>query len=258
MDAKNSAALIIGGTDGIGLAVAYALAHEGYRVAVLGRDFSKVDRLIASGFSIQKIPVDLLELINKKNPLDTAKEIVEPFPIVIQTSATIPAIRPLIELSWEDISTSIDVNLTSAFLFSKATLATWLSAAVPGTLIHLSSLAAVRPSVGWGPYSATKAGLESLCKTLVAETADSEIRVYCVNPGATRTKMRLKALPDRPNDTLPLPIENVGLYVHLVKDRPSLHPETIDLYNWMEKNPVWKKYGTTLFQTSGLSAVFGK
>jgi NAD(P)-dependent dehydrogenase (short-subunit alcohol dehydrogenase family) len=68
----------------------------------------------------------------------------------------------------------------------------------------------------WGAYSVSKFGTEALAQILADETRHIPIRVNCVNPGPTRTDMRLQAYPAEDRDKLKTPDEILSTYVFLL------------------------------------------
>jgi NAD(P)-dependent dehydrogenase (short-subunit alcohol dehydrogenase family) len=97
-----------------------------------------------------------------------------------------------------------------------------------GTVINLSSDAAVEPYETWGAYGASKAALDHLSAILAAEEPD--IRVYAVDPGDMRTAMHQDAFPGEDISDRPLPEERMpGLLALLEGDQPSGRYRVSDL-----------------------------
>jgi NAD(P)-dependent dehydrogenase (short-subunit alcohol dehydrogenase family) len=87
-----------------------------------------------------------------------------------------------------------------------------------GTIINLSSDAAVEPYPGWGPYGASKAALDQLTAVLAAE--EPELSVYAVDPGDMRTEMHQAAFPGEDISDRPEPESVVPALFRLVTTRP--------------------------------------
>jgi len=68
----------------------------------------------------------------------------------------------------------------------------------------------------WGAYSVSKFATEGLSQVLADEHRDGNLRVNCVNPGATRTNMRLEAYPAEDRDALKRPEEILAAYLYLL------------------------------------------
>jgi NAD(P)-dependent dehydrogenase (short-subunit alcohol dehydrogenase family) len=87
---------------------------------------------------------------------------------------------------------TLEVNLTGAFLVTRAVLP-HLRAAGAGSIINVSSGAALPPRRSWGAYAVAKQALDGLSLNLAAELEGSGIRVNVVDPGSMRTPMRAAA-----------------------------------------------------------------
>jgi NAD(P)-dependent dehydrogenase (short-subunit alcohol dehydrogenase family) len=89
-----------------------------------------------------------------------------------------------------------------------------------GTVVNVTSDAAVEAYEGWGGYAATKAGLEQLSNVLAAE--EPEIRVLWFDPGDMRTRMHQEAFPGEDISDRPLPESRVPALIRLIDgDHPS-------------------------------------
>ena len=237
--------LIVGGTSGIGLAIVQALCFEGYSISALGRSsdaFRQWDRRFLPPRFFQ---ADLAELRTLPGVYDAIEAAGGPIDAVIHAGAYLHPVRPVVELGFDELNRTLEINLKAPLLSTQLLLPKMLARS-SGTIINLSSRAANKPAKGWLAYSASKAGLEMISQSLALELKETAVRVYSVNPGATRTSMRQKAFPTEDPTRLPEPLETVGLYVHLLKDRPPSDGKTLDLYDWLDANPDWRNYGLRL------------
>jgi (+)-trans-carveol dehydrogenase len=108
---------------------------------------------------------------------------------IVVANAGILSLGVATELSdraWQDV---LDVNLTGAWHTAKATVPHIAAGGRGGSIIFISSMAALRPPLGVAHYSASKAGVVALMKTLAAELGPQSIRVNTVNPGTVDTPM---------------------------------------------------------------------
>jgi (+)-trans-carveol dehydrogenase len=96
------------------------------------------------------------------------------------------AATELSDRAWQDV---LDVNLTGAWHTAKATVQHIAAGGRGGSIIFVSSMAALHPPLGLAHYSASKAGVVALMKTLAAELGPQFIRVNTVNPGTVDTPM---------------------------------------------------------------------
>ena len=101
-----------------------------------------------------------------------------------------PMTTPLVELSGGDWRTVLEVNLTGAFLISKAVARSMIARGEGGKIVLVSSLAGNRGVPGSGAYCASKWGVLGLVKTLALELAKHKINVNALNPGTFDTHLR--------------------------------------------------------------------
>ena len=95
--------------------------------------------------------------------------------------------------------------------------------------MFLTSGAAWRPRAYWGPYAASKAGLEALVKSWADELANTDVRVNIANPGATRTTLRAKAMPGEDPMILPTPEEQGASILEKVLPTVTENGQVFDL-----------------------------
>ena len=102
------------------------------------------------------------------------------------------------------------------------TLDPLLQLADAGRAVFVTSGAAAAKNAYWGPYAASKAGLEALVKTYAHEVASTKVRVNLISPGPIRTHMRAKAFPGEDPATLKTPEDIAPAFM------PFLLPECQD------------------------------
>src|SRR4029434_4532634 len=88
-----------------------------------------------------------------------------------------------------------------------------------GSIVAISSDAAVEAYPGWGGYGAAKAGLDQAMRVLAAE--EPAVRVWAVDPGDLRTRMHQEAFPGEDISDRPLPETVVPAFLHLLDERPE-------------------------------------
>lgn len=123
----------------------------------------------------------------------------------------------LADTSPEALQAVLEVNLMGPFRLTRALLG-GLALGQGGTVLHVSSDAAVEAYPGWGAYSVSKAALDHLSRVWAAELEDARVRVLSVDPGEMRTRMHADAMPDADPSTLADPEEVAGRIVALLDD----------------------------------------
>jgi gluconate 5-dehydrogenase len=192
--------LITGSSRGLGLAIAEGCAAAGARIVLNGVD---KDRLRLSAQSLRAKGYDVLEA-----PFDVADEaaIVEAFQQldsqgihihVLVNNAGIQLRKPMLELSGAEWKRVLDVNLTSAFLVGRETVARMISRREGGKIINIGSLTSEVARATVAPYTAAKGGIKLLTRSMAAEWAEHNIQANAIGPGYMATDMN-QALMDNP------------------------------------------------------------
>ena len=225
-------ALVTGATRGIGRAIALKLATEGAHVIAVGRTRGGLveldDEIKATGNAATLVRLDLRKGAELDNLGPTIYERWKHLDILVAAAGVLGPLSPMGHVGEADWNEVIDVNLTANWRLVR-TLDPVLRASSAGRAVFLSSGAAQRPRAYWGPYAASKAGLEALVKCYADEVARTTLRVNAVNPGATRTRMRAKAFPGEDPMTLPTADEQAARIVELVLPGVSANGEIFDL-----------------------------
>src|SRR5256885_14190597 len=181
-------AVVTGGNQGIGRAIAQALAQADASVALSART---VDSLERAAREIQSLGVDCLGVpCDVRDPSSTdamAGEVLEHFghvDVVIANAGIAGAIRPMHEITYEEWQDCLITDLDGVYLTFRRFIAPMIKAGRGGSLIAVSSMTGKRPLGGRTPYSAAKMGVIGLVRTLALELGPHGIRVNSVCPGA--------------------------------------------------------------------------
>lgn len=225
-------ALVTGATRGIGRAIALILGREGAHVVAVGRTQGALeevdDEIKKAGASATLVKLDLRRGadVDSLGPALFARW--GRLDILIASAGVLGPITPLGHVSDAEWAETIDVNLTANWRLIR-TLDPLLRRSDAGRAVFLTSAVSLRPRAYWGPYAASKAGLEALVKSYADEVANTPLRVNLINPGATRTGMRAKAMPGEDPMTLPSAEEQASRIVELALPEVSSHGAVRDL-----------------------------
>lgn len=232
---KDRLALVTGASRGIGRAIALGLAKAGAHVIITARSLPQLETL---DDEIQQLggAATLLQLdLRKGDRIDqlgpTIYQRWQKLDILVANAGILGPLSPLAHVTEDGWSSTLDINLTANWRLIR-TLDPLLARADAGRAVFLTSGAASGKYAYWGPYAASKAGLEALVKTWSHEIATTNVRANLINPGATRTQMRAKAFPGEKPETLPAPDEIVPLVMELVQPTCAMNGEVVNFRDW--------------------------
>ncbi len=191
-------AVVTGGGGGIGYAIARAFAREGARVAIAGRTEATLTHAAEAieaecGRPVLAIPVDVAEAEDCELLIAATVERLGAIDILVNNAALF-AVAPLIEANAAEAARFFAVNAIGPLNAARA-FARWaVDHKRGGAIVNVSSIAAGRPALNLGLYSASKAALESLTRSMAVEWASKGLRVNAVAPGHVATEGVLQDL----------------------------------------------------------------
>lgn len=223
MKIQGQGALVTGASRGLGRALAEALAAKGARVALVARDARPLEDVVATirgkGGDAHAIAGDVSAKDAVHRIAGQAQGLVGEIGIAIHNASSLgPApLRLLLDTECEDLAEVLETNLVGPFRLTKI-LAGAMALRGEGTLVHISSDAAVEAYPRWGAYGISKAAQDHLSRILAAELAGTGVRVLAVDPGEMDTKMHADAIPDADRTTLQRPADVAARIVQMIED----------------------------------------
>ncbi|WP_339333123.1 SDR family NAD(P)-dependent oxidoreductase [uncultured Maricaulis sp.] len=208
-DLKGRLALVSGASRGIGRAMALELAKAGAHVIATARTTGGLeeldDEITKAGGSCTLVPLDLMSQdgIEKLGGIITERW--EKLDILVANAGALGVLTPAAQVkskTWHEV---IGVNLMAPARMIRA-FEPLLLASDAGRAVFISSGAASSRRAFWGPYAASKAGLDALVQSWAHEHVNNQkLRINIVYPGALRTQMRAKAFPGEDPNALSQP-----------------------------------------------------
>jgi gluconate 5-dehydrogenase len=193
-DISGRTALVTGSSRGIGRALAQGLHDAGCSVIVHGRDAAAAERAAADLPGAHHVAFDVAAAAEVARGVAAAEEAAGPLDILVN-NAGMQHREPLLELAEADWRRIVDVNLTSAFLVSRAVAGGMVQRGA-GKIVNVCSLQAELARPGIAAYAATKGGLKMLTRGMCAEWGPAGVQANAIGPGYIDTDLTRALVED--------------------------------------------------------------
>lgn len=185
-------ALVVGGTRGIGRAIASALASEGATVVVSGRDRERAEvvaaEIDATGGAAEAVAIDLADVAATQAAVDAVAGRIGRLDVLVANAGVNPWFTRPEELTPEVWDEAFAVNLRGTFFAIQAAGRHMLREGA-GAIVNVSSVTVAVGTLRGLPYTATKGGLDAVTRNLAVEWADRGVRVNGIAPGYVETDL---------------------------------------------------------------------
>ena len=187
---EDQVAIVTGAGSGIGLGIAERLGSEGARVLITDIDGAVADQavagLAAQGVAALAVSGDTAEEATAERAVAQAMSAWGRIDVLINNTGIIGNTAPLWELPVSELDRVYAVNLRGTYLFCQQAIPHMLERDY-GRIVNMASIAGKEGNPNMVPYSATKAAIIGLTKSLGKELAETGIRVNCLTPAVVRT-----------------------------------------------------------------------
>jgi NAD(P)-dependent dehydrogenase (short-subunit alcohol dehydrogenase family) len=206
-------ALVTGASAGLGRALAAALVSRKWTVVGDGRDPAALSAA-AREIGFTAVPGDVADPAHRASLADACPSL----DLLVNNASSlgVSPLPPLASYPLAELENVYRVNVFAPLALTQLLLPALTLAR--GTIIDVSSDAAVEAYEGWGGYGSAKAALDQVTAVLGAENPD--LAVYAVDPGDLRTAMHQRAFPGEDISDRPLPSSAVPAFLRLLDERP--------------------------------------
>ena len=213
--------IVTGASRGIGAAAAVALAKTGATVVLTARDGKRAAAVADTiGEAASARACDVSDYAAIEALVGETKTRFGRVDALVNNAGVIEPIGSIAESDPADWARNIDINLTGAYHAVRAVLPGMIASG-GGTIVNVSSGAAIRPLYGWSAYCSAKAGLHMLTRAIALETAGQGIRVFGFQPGTTDTDMQALIRASGVNPVSRIPRADLS---------PAAHPAAAIVY----------------------------
>lgn len=237
--------LVTGASDGIGREAALTYARFGAKLILLGRDTVRLQSVAdeiqqVSGHAAMWHTFDFSHATPESSQTLVA-QIAQQVPRldgVLHNAGILGEIVPMSEIDPQVWRQVMQVNVDATFWLTQALLPLLLKSPQASLIFTTSSVGRVGRA-GWGSYAVSKFATEGMMQVLADEYQGQSLRINCINPGGTRTKMRASAFPDENAQKLKTPADLMPLYLWLMgKDSAAENGKSFDAQPGRKAGPA--------------------
>lgn len=190
-DLKGRVAVVTGGAQGIGYAVTQRLLAGGAKLAIWDIDdavLNQAKQTLGAGENVQTVKVDIADLAAVQSAVETTNAALGAADILVNSAGIAGANATVVDYPEAEWHRVMNINLNGTFNVNKALLPGMIARNY-GRIVNVASIAGKEGNPNASAYSASKAGVIALTKSLGKETAGKNIAVNAVTPAAARTRI---------------------------------------------------------------------
>jgi len=196
LDFTGRAAVVTGGAQGIGLAIAKRLLDSGAKVRIWDRDARLLAGAVAAlGRSATGDAIDVTDVVAIERATRSALEVFGKIDVLVNNAGIAGPTAPVVDYPIQEWKRVIDIDLNGPFLCSRAVVAHMVKAGY-GRIVNIASIAGKEGNPNAAAYAAAKGGVIAFTKALGKELAQTGVLVNCVTPAAAQTAILEQVTPE--------------------------------------------------------------
>ncbi len=199
-DLKNKNIIVTGASGGIGNSIVKKLHEHGANILASGTRIEKLEELKSKFEKVKILKFDISKIDKIEEFIESATEEIGGNLDCIVNNAGITQDNLAIRMSLDEWKKVIDINLNSTFFMSKFAIKKMLKKK-SGKIINITSVVGHTGNLGQSNYTASKAGIIAMSKSLALEYAKKNININCISPGFIKTAMTEK-IDDKFKETI--------------------------------------------------------
>lgn len=255
--------MITGASSGIGKALAVEAGRRRARVALLARRRNLLEEvkeiIIEVGGEAVVIQSDLRNPDSIADAFGTVDSHWGKLDVLINNAGVLEPIAPIMQIPDEELINSLNTNVLAVYVATREAVKRMLNQETGGTILSMTSGAAIRPYVGWSVYGSEKAAVDVFTKVVAKEIEGTPVRICAISPGPVETYMqeaiRTTSIDNFParekfvqmynEGQLPAPEDIAGSFIDItLTDWPDLSG-TIDDIRSPDFRNICGRYGVT-------------
>tara|TARA_B100001121_G_scaffold290831_1_gene291060 strand:+ start:1343 stop:2080 length:738 start_codon:yes stop_codon:yes gene_type:complete len=190
-DIQNKKIIVTGASGGIGNSIVEKLSNNGANILASGTKIEKLEELKNKFKNVKILKFDISQSDKIEEFIENASNELGGNLDCVINNAGITQDNLAIRMTFEEWKKVIDINLTSTFLMSKFAIKKMLKNK-KGKIINITSVVGHTGNLGQANYTASKAGIVAMSKSLAIEYAKKNININCISPGFIKTEMTNK------------------------------------------------------------------
>jgi 3-oxoacyl-[acyl-carrier protein] reductase len=238
-------AIVTGAARGIGFAVAQTLVASGHRVAVADWDEAKAREAVATlGERARPFDCDVSDSASVNQMVAAVRETWGRIDVLVNNAGIVGPNKPLIEVGDDEWARVLAINLSGVFYCCRAVVPHMIENDW-GRIVTIASIAGKEGNPNLAGYSATKAAVIGLTKSLGKELATTNVRVNCITPAVIETEILEQATPET----------RAYMVSRIPMGRPGKAEEVAALVDWLASDACSFSTGA-VFDISGGRATY--